>query len=174
MIRCSLQAISRVPAVVDYTFYDESGLKLLETKGDVIQTSIASAFRELPIIPYTLSLIDADGNERFHLERKTPPPFQTHAFQLSFDGEVVDFFEDKARFSLPNLSFIYREKKYDIVGFVRNREFFIEEDELKLMSMTASPIAGGKEYAVAIYEDALPLAVYFAAVIIMDICFHNY
>lgn len=42
------------------------------------------------------------------------------------------------------------------------------------MSMTASPIAGGKEYAVAIYEDALPLAVYFAAVIIMDICFHNY
>lgn len=60
------------------------------------------------------------------------------------------------------------------MGFIRNREFFIEEDELKLMSMTASPTPGGKEYAVAIYEDALPLAVYFAAVIIMDICFHNY
>ena len=60
------------------------------------------------------------------------------------------------------------------MGFVRSREFFIEEDEMKLLSMAASPIVGGKEYDVTIYEDALPLAVYFATVIIMDICFHNY
>ena len=174
MIRCTMRATSRPPAAMAYAFYDADGLKILHNKDDALVDHFDYIFRELPMIPYTLSLIDADENERFRLERKTPPPFQTHAFRLSFDGEVVDFFEVKTRFSLPNLSFLYREKKYDIVGFIRNREFFIEEDELKLMSMTASPVPGGKEYAVAIYEEVLPLAVYFAAVIIMDICFHNY
>lgn len=174
MIRCTMRAVARPPAAMDYAFYDEGGLEILHNRDNALTDQFDYLFRELPIIPYTLSLIDADGNERFRLERKTPPPFQTHAFRLHFDGEEVDFFEDRMRFSLPNLSFIYKEKKYDIVGFVRSREFFIEEDEVKLLSIAASPIVGGKEYDITIYEDALPLAICFATVIIMDICFHNY
>lgn len=101
MIRCTMRATSRPPAAMAYAFYDADGLKILHNKDDALVDRFDYILRELPMIPYTLSLIDADGNERFRLERKTPPPFQTHAFQLSFDDEVVDFFEDKARFSFP-------------------------------------------------------------------------
>ncbi|MDY3118152.1 MAG: hypothetical protein SOW18_01275 [Peptoniphilus sp.] len=174
MIRCTMRATSRPPAAMEYAFYDEGGLKILHNRDHAFADQFDYLFRELPLIPYTLSLIDADENERFRLERKTPAPFHTHAFRLSFDGETVDFFDDKTRFSLPNLSFFYRKKKYDIDGFIRSREFFIEENEEKIMAMTASPVVGGKEYAITVYKDALPLAVSFASAIILDICFHNY
>lgn len=174
MIRCSLQAISRVPGLVDYTFYDESGLKLLETKSDAIQTSIASAFRELPIIPYTLSLIDADGNEGFSLKKKTVVTQTVPAFTLYFPEGSVDFLEDKERFSLPNISFRYHGECYDITGFVRARTFYIKRGEEILASYSGRRTAEGKEYDIAVESGELPLAVYLATAIVLDIYFHNY
>ena len=174
MIRCSLQAISRIPSVVDYTFYDESGLKLLETKGDVIQTGIASAFRELPIIPYTLSLIDADGNERFSLKKKTLVTQTAPAFTLECPQGSVDFLEDKEGFSLRNTSFYYKGVRYDLTGFVRARTFYIKCGDDVLATFRGKLIPGGKEYAMEISSDALPLAVYLGAAIVLDVYFHSY
>ena len=174
MIRCSLQAISRIPSVVEYTFYDESGLKLLETKGDVIQTGIASAFRELPIIPYTLSLIDADGNEGFSLKKKTVVTQTAPAFTLDFPEGSVDFLEDRERFSLPNTSFHYKGERYDITGFVRARSFYIKRGDEVLASYKGKPIAGGKEYEITVESGELPLPVYLATAIVLDVFFHNY
>lgn len=110
MIRCTMRAVSRPPAAMAYAFYDADGLKILHNKDDALVDQFDYILRELPMIPYTLSLIDADGNERFRLERKTPPPFQTHAFRLSFHGEVVDFSRTKPAFRCP-ISVLSTEKR---------------------------------------------------------------
>lgn len=174
MIRCTMRAVARPPAAMDYAFYDEGGLKILHNRDNALTDQFDYLFRELPIIPYTLSLIDADGNEGFSLKKKTVVTQTVPAFTLYFPEGSVDFLEDKERFSLPNISFRFHGECYDITGFVRARTFYIKRGEEILASYSGRRTAEGKEYDIAVESGELPLAVYLATAIVLDIYFHNY
>ncbi|MDQ0507950.1 Uncharacterised protein [Aedoeadaptatus ivorii] len=174
MIRCTLRATTAPPVSMQYTFFDEEGLPILTNATEEAKDNFDVLLREVPIIPYTLSLIDAEGNELFSLHKKTAAPFGSRGFTMVYGKGRIVFEEDKERFSMPDISFWYNRKKFDLVGFVRAREFFIEYDEQKLATITGRPVIGGKEYYIHILSDALPLEAYFAAALILDIYFHNY
>ncbi|MDY6045106.1 MAG: hypothetical protein SPI65_05980 [Peptoniphilus sp.] len=174
MIQYSLQAISRAPASMDYTFYDGDGRQILTNDDADIADYFDLFYRELPIIPYTLSLIDADGNERFTLRKKTARPQSFPAFSLAFDGETVDFIEDRMRFSLPNICFCLGEEKFEVTGSVRSRIFRVESGGERIVAIEGEPVEGGKKYAIEILRDRLPLEVSLATTLVLDIYFHNY
>lgn len=174
MIRCILQAVSRAPASMDYTFYDADGLKLLTNRDATLSDNFDLFLREFPMIPYTLSLIDADGNERFTLRKKTGIVQTLPAFTLIFPGGIVNFIEDKTRFSLPNTSFRFGIDKFSITGSIRERQFFVESDSDPVVAIRGVPVSGGKKYTVDILSDRLPLEVCLGVALLLDIYFHNY
>lgn len=172
-MECTLKSEMSLSQSKKFSIIDDEGIPILTASQDPITEGLDSFLNDFTYVPFTISFKDALGEVYFSLHKKRSTPFSSTNFVIIFSGGRVKIQEGK-RFEMPNLTMNYMGRQIDLVGRVMDQIFSIQEEKKNLASFTGKRIEKGKEYKIEIFDESLPLELYFAWAMIIDNLYYDY
>ncbi|MDO5037551.1 MAG: hypothetical protein Q4E37_04520 [Tissierellia bacterium] len=156
-----------------FEFFDNEGTLLCQARLDPFTGNIDNFFRDMSLIPFTLSVKDVQGEEIFSLHKKRGLPNSRYNYSLIYRSGRVEIIEGRS-FELPNLVIKYRDRQIQIQGQIMNLNFQLKDQDRILGQIKGRRLDHGKLYQITTLEEGLPLEVYFAAALVLDNLYHDH